>query len=152
MRKLSQSIIIVLFITLLTGCFKTQHFQILNLTPHQLVENQLGVDLMLISEKAPDSLVFTVNQQRLSSQVVDEAQWGAQWKGQAHLWGHSVEFPSSLSGQVLLQVSAYAQDQMIASVEVPIEVVLPKTINPQYTPEQISEIENFCTQGLVKAI
>lgn len=85
MRKFSQRIIIVLFITLLTGCFKTQHFQILNLTPHQLVENQLGLDLMLISEKAPDSLVFTANQQRLSSQVVNEAQWGAHWKGQAHL-------------------------------------------------------------------
>lgn len=84
--------------------------------------------------------------------MVDEAQWGAQWKGQAHLWGHSVEFPSSLSGQVLLQVSAYAQDQMIESIEVPIEVVLPKTINPQYTPEQISEIESFLVNEMTQFV
>lgn len=148
MKQHIATISLILLTSFLTSCFKSSHLEVLNLTPHQLVENRVALNLMLISEQAPDSLTISSNQDPLATHKIDLKQW----KGQGHLWKYPVQFPASLSGKIDLHVEVYSQGQVIEEILLPVEVVQPRKIEHQLSKKQILEIESFLVNDMAQFV
>lgn len=123
---------------ILSGCFSSNHLEVLNIPSNSFVEDHIAIDLLLVSDKTPNKFVIQLPQ----GLVLEYSLTLENWDGQKLFFGLPLHFNSLPVGPVTLFISAENEQGVLAQTELKIDLKKKVTQNNLH-PKEVRALESY---------